>query len=118
MILPLILSKKTCIPPLFPTIFYPLVWTFLPSLILGTLVVAIYHGIHDLKDEIMDMEYEDIRTNESLKEYKFRARLLMGIVTVFIISGFLNALHLVSLQRHLAEGKSNIQFSVDTISQL
>ena len=97
MILPLILSEKTCIPPLLLTIFYPLVWTFLPSLILATLIVAIYHGIHDLKDEIMDMEYEDIRTNESLKEYKFRARLLIGIMTVFIVSGFLNASHLVSL---------------------
>ena len=73
-----------------------MVWGILPSLILATLVTALYHGIKDLKTEINQMEPENIRDNESVKEYKFRAKLLIGIVTVFILSAVVFTTQLVS----------------------
>ena len=73
-----------------------MVWGILPSLILATLVTALYHGIKDLKTEVNQMEPENIRDNESVKEYKFRAKLLIGIVTVFILSAVVFTTQLVS----------------------
>ena len=99
MILPLIFEKSSCPQSLVLTIFYPIVWGLLPSLILATSVIALYHGIKDLKTEVNQMDHENIRNNESLKEYKFRAKLLMGIVTVFILSAVVSAIQLVSLIR-------------------
>ena len=72
------------------------VWGFLPSLILATLVLALYRGIQGLKNEVTQMDHENIRNNESLKEYKFRTKLLMGIVTVFIVSSVIFTTYLVS----------------------
>ena len=73
-----------------------MVWGILPSLILATLVTALYHGIKDLKTEVNQMEPENIRDNELVKEYKFRAKLLIGIVTVFILSAVVFTTQLVS----------------------
>ena len=95
----MIFEELTCPPSLLLTVFYPIVWVLLPSLILVSLVTALYRGIKDLKTEVNQMDHENIRNNESLKEYKFRAKLLMGIVTVFILSAVVSAIHLVSLIR-------------------
>ena len=73
-----------------------MVWGILPSLILATLVTALYHGIKDLNTEVNQMEPENIRDNELVKEYKFRAKLLIGIVTVFILSAVVFTTQLVS----------------------
>ena len=99
LVLPMIFEELTCPPSLLLTVFYPIVWVLLPSLILVSLVTALYRGIKDLKTEVNQMDHENIRNNESLKEYKFRAKLLMGIVTVFILSAVVSAIQLVSLIR-------------------
>ena len=95
MVLPIILAEKTCPQSLMLTIYFP-VLGLLPSLILAILVTALYHGIKDLKTEVNQMDPENIRDNESLKEYKFRAKLLMGIVTVFILSAVVFSTQMVS----------------------
>ena len=84
-------------------IFYSLVWGFLPSLILATLVIALYYGIQDLTDEVPQMDQANIRNNESLKEYKFRAKLLIGIVAVFIFSTIILTAYLVSYKLNFAQ---------------
>ena len=99
LVLPMIFEEFTCPQSLLLTVFYPIVWVLLPSLILVSLVTALYHGIKDLKTEVNQVDHENIRNNESLKEYKFRAKLLMGIVTVFILSAVVSTIHLVSLIR-------------------
>ena len=91
-----VMDQRTCLPSMTFTIFYSLVWGFLPSLILATLVLALYRGIQGLKNEVTQMDHENIRNNESLKEYKFRTKLLMGIVTVFIVSSVIFTTYLVS----------------------
>ena len=96
MILPLIFEKPKCPQSLVLTIFYPIVWGLLPSLILATSAIALYHGIKDLKTEVNQMDHENIRNNESLKEYKLRAKLLMGIVSVYILSAVIFSTQMVS----------------------
>ena len=93
----MILGKKRCALSMTLNIFYSLVWGFLPSLILATLVIAMYYGIQDLTDKVPQMNQANISNNESLKEYKFRTKLLMGIVTVFIFSTMILTAYLVSL---------------------
>ena len=91
-----VMDQRTCLPSMTLTIFYSLVWGFLPSLILAALLLALYRGIQGLKNEMTQMDHENIRNNESLKEYKFRTKLLMGIVTVFIVSSVIFTTYLVS----------------------
>ena len=77
-------------------IFYSFAWCFIPSLILATLVITLYYKIQGLRNESEQMDEENIRNNESLKEYKFRAKLLIGIVAVFIFSTIILTAYLVS----------------------
>ena len=96
LVLPMIFEELTCPPSLLLTVFYPIVWVLLPSLILVSLVTALYHGIKDLKTEVNQVDHENIRNNESLKEYKLRAKLLMGIVSVYILSAVIFSTQMVS----------------------
>ena len=96
MVLPFILGPKKCVLLMPVNIFYSFAWCFIPSLILATLVITLYYKIQGLRNESEQMDEENIRNNESLKEYKFRAKLLIGIVAVFIFSTIILTAYLVS----------------------